>query len=144
MRNHALGLIALLAFALASSASPARAQTPSTDAMVVSVPFDFRVGDKALPAGTYVVGRLSQTSSAVLVRSDDGGPSAAALTGGSLQGGREDRKPKLVFNQYDGVYFLSQVWIPGRGIAVALSVSEEETALAKNGADMKTVALVVK
>jgi hypothetical protein len=141
MFNRALGMIALLAFVL--SPSPARAQTPSADAMVVEVPFEFNVGERSLPAGKYVVGRLSQTASAIIVRSDDGGPSAAALTSGSLQRSRDDRKPKLVFHQYDGTYFLSQVWIPGRGVAVQLSRSDEESALAKNGVDKKIVALVV-
>jgi hypothetical protein len=144
MRNHALGMIALFAFAIVFSASSVRAQTPSPDAMTVEIPFEFTVGERSLPAGKYVIGRLSPTSSAVIVRSDDGGPSAVGMTSGSLHQTREDRKAKLVFKQYDGVYFLSQVWIPGRGVAVAITKSEQESALAKNGAEAKTVALVAR
>jgi hypothetical protein len=140
MRNHSLALIALLAFTF--SASAALADAPSPDSLVVSIPFSFKVGDRTMPAGKYVVGRLSQTASCILVRSSDGGKSAVALTAGSLRGTSDDREPKLVFNRYDGQYFLSQVWIPGRGVAVELAISEEETALARNGTDMKTVALV--
>lgn len=143
MRKQTLEILALVAFVVASTAVPTTAQSPGPGSIVVDVPFSFRVGERSLPSGTYVIGRLSPSSSAVLVRSDDGGPSAAAMANGRLQIGRKNRIPKLVFESHGDMYVLTQVWIPGRSDAFEVARSEEDRAYARNRDDVRTVTLAV-
>jgi hypothetical protein len=142
MRNFALGLIALftLTFSLTSSAVPAQA----AGSLVVTIPFEFKVGDETLPAGKYLVGSPSIAGSFIVVQSAEEGPSAAALTGGSLRSNRRSSAPKLVFKVYGGVHFLSEVWTGYGGTGVEVSTSEEERALAKAGAKEELVAVVAR
>jgi hypothetical protein len=132
MRTFTLGMIALFTFVISFSATPVRANGFASDTIVVTVPFEFTAGEKTLPAGTYVVGRLSQSSSCYLLQNADGGPSVAVMTGGSLQSGRKRLPARLVFNGYNGKYFLSQVWSQNHGSGVEISKSDEEVALAKS------------
>ena len=59
-----------LILALASFAS---AQADSHDSMATTVPFDFVVGEKTFPAGTYTISRISNDPQEGLrIRSSDG------------------------------------------------------------------------
>jgi hypothetical protein len=102
IRNSAiLGLFFMLAIA------SVRAQTPSR--VEVTIPFDFSAGKANLKAGTYSIGRNSQ--SLLIIRSADG--KTTALISAPLIIGSRDANPgeRLVFNQYGDRYFLSQVWL---------------------------------
>jgi hypothetical protein len=131
MRNFALGMIALFTLAISLSASPVYANAFTSDSLVVNIPFEFRAGEKTLPAGKYVVGRLSQSSSCFLLQNADGGPSVAVMTAGSLQSGRKPLPARLVFNNYRGNYFLAQVWTQSYSSGAEISKSEEEREIAK-------------
>ena len=97
-----------LVIALASLASSVKAFADSQDTTVTTVPFDFVVGSKTLPAGKYSIGRISDNPRGpLLIRSIDGSTAAIFLptTSESVTG---NDNPTLVF-QHDGdTYFLSQ------------------------------------
>jgi hypothetical protein len=86
------------------------------------VPFDFTVGDKALPAGTYQVSYYP-TKTAILIRSqDDRFHTFIAIhfadpsTGGSM----------VVFRKYGSQYFLHEVLCSAMSMNVALPTSRLE------------------
>lgn len=107
-KDHMKFAIALV-IALASLASSVKAFADSQDTTVTTVPFDFVVGSKTLPAGKYSISRISDNPQGpLLIRSTDGSTAAIFLptTSESVTG---NDNPTLLF-QHDGdTYFLSQV-----------------------------------
>jgi hypothetical protein len=78
------------------------------------IPFDFIVGDKKLPAGTYSVSRVSQNSGdTVLAITGDDGRSKAIRLSSSAQRLHPTDQATLVFHHSGDQYFLFQVWPAG-------------------------------
>lgn len=126
MKRHALSLISLLSLLL--MAGSAIAQTSNVRA---NVPFNFTVGSKALPAGTYDIEGLSSSgANMLLVKARDGsgrmivGSNAAESVNGA-------NKTKLVFNRYRDQYFLSEIWVEGATHGRQLPKTSREKELAK-------------
>jgi membrane-bound ClpP family serine protease len=73
MKRHAYMMIALMVL-VGLMAVAAQAQTGSRTQLVANIPFQFNVGDKAMPAGEYTVSQVNPSSDhAVLqLRSKDG------------------------------------------------------------------------
>jgi hypothetical protein len=89
-----------------------------SDRVVLKVPFEFVVGAKTFPAGTYTVGRLSPTTSSSLFISSYGdGAFALPIDTESVPAG----PPKLSFEHVGGKYFLSKVETPERVYNLAVS-----------------------
>jgi hypothetical protein len=112
----------------------------------VTIPFDFKIAGKTLPAGEYIVRRSTQVSAeGLLIRRTDSRASAYVLTI-SIQAGENRKHSELVFHRYEGQYFLSQVWTSGRSYGRELFKSGQERSLerkmAKNGPERQTVAIV--
>jgi len=112
----------------------------------VTIPFNFEVAGKTLPAGQYYVGRSTQTSAEGLVlRGTDGRAGVFALTRG-IQTKDIQQQSKLVFRRYEHQYFLGEVWISGvnAGRGLPLSRSERQVAqeIAKNGSKPQKVSVV--
>lgn len=142
MRSYALAMIAVFTFAISLAVSPAKAQ--QGESMAIEVPFAFRVGDKTLPAGKYLVGRLSSSSSCIVVRNAKHGPSAGALTAGSLQSNEKHNVARVVFKEIGGVFFLAEVWPQGGGSGVEMSKTDDERDLAKAGTKAQLVAVLAR
>lgn len=145
MRKQTLRAIALLSLLLSLAALSARAQ--STSSVVITIPFDFKVAGKTLPAGDYIVRRSTQASAeGLLIRRTNSRASAFILTK-PVQAGAKQEDSKLVFNRYGNQYFLSQVWTSGRSFGRELFKSRQERSLeremARNGAEPQTVAVIV-
>jgi hypothetical protein len=83
------------------------AQAELRDDVAVKVPFDFVVGKKTLPAGTYKVTSSSPTNSTLRLTSLDNGASAVVLpfVGQSVN----VDMPRLSFQQVGGQHFLSAI-----------------------------------
>ncbi len=96
-----------------------------------NIPFDFVIGTKTLPQGTYTV-KLHETSGTVLVISgQDTNVKAFALSITVSAEDTEDNSPKLIFHRYGDQYFLSQVWSGARLVGQAIPKSQQERELAK-------------
>jgi hypothetical protein len=112
----------------------------------VTIPFDFNVSGKTLPAGQYMVGRSTETSAeGIAVRGLDDGAGVFVLTRG-IQTGEKQEQSKLVFRRYGNQYFLGEVWISGRSTGRELPSSRHERELAreivKHGTNPERVAVI--
>jgi hypothetical protein len=116
--------IALLAIANFAMAGISFAQSNGVRA---NVPFDFTVGDKLLPAGTYTI--KEQSDHLIIITNHD--KPIAAL---SLVNGDSNRSPnggKLKFHRYGTQYFLSEILCEqaNMDLQVPTSKTEKRTAL---------------
>lgn len=93
-----------------------------------TVPFDFYFGDERLPAGIYMIERMSP----IVVRiSDDKGHAVVALTNEAYAAPKELGKSQIVFNRYGDTYFLSEMHWEQYPTARTLPMGSNEVAIAK-------------
>jgi hypothetical protein len=125
MKRQAVSLISLLSLLLV--ADSAIAQTIHVRA---NIPFNFAVGNKTLPAGTYDVGTIGNGNTKVLLLQSRDSNSSMMVGSNAAQNLEPANKTKLVFNQYGDRYFLSQIWVVGetRGHQLQKSSREKEVA----------------
>jgi len=128
MKGTAWRAFVLLGISLAMGVASVGAQSR----IGVDIPFDFMVAGSLLPAGTYEVRPVLQSSEAILIRSENGKSSVMFLTIGVYA--KREETPKLVFHKYGSRYFLNQLW-DGSSIGHQLpkSRAEAELALQENG-----------
>jgi hypothetical protein len=114
-----------LAIALAVLVAPAAAQIQNR--FEVHVPFAFMAGKAKLPAGDYSVNR--QGANLLILRNTETSD-AAILPTASLDVDATTSRAALVFNRYEGKYFLSQVRSFDGTQTYRLAPSKEERELA--------------
>ena len=87
-----------------------------------TIPFDFTVGDKLLPPGTYTI--TSFDSHELWIRNHDRSVSVATMA----LPGRNDpgTTGKLVFNKYGDQYFLREIVCGSASVNAALPASKLE------------------
>jgi hypothetical protein len=90
-----------------------------TNVLEVKVPFPFIVGDQTLPAGEYRIQRDDYSTSALMIRSEHGAASAILNTRPASGASPSSDQPSLEFKRGENGYRLSNVWMPGLGVAVA-------------------------
>ena len=94
--------------ALGLFAGSAQAQ----EEVIAKVPFAFVVQGHSLPAGKYVVSRVSEDPSALVMRGEDANRKAIAIFLTMPADGHDPAgdKPALTFSRYENGYRLSTVW----------------------------------
>lgn len=134
-----IAVIALLALAGVAGLGKAMAQNE----IRVKVPFDFAVGNKTLPAGTYSITPVSQWG--IEIRNRDTNDSLLTL---ATHESNEQSKNVAVFTKYSGHYFLREILCDSASINVDLPTTKiEERAHqeeAKNSTDGGQVLLALK
>jgi len=125
MKRQAFSLISLLSLLLV--AGSAIAQTVHVRA---NIPFNFAVGNKTLPAGTYDVGTIDHRDGKILLLQARDGNASMMVGSNAAENLKPADKTKLVFNQYGNRYFLSQIWVAGetRGHQLPKTSREKEMA----------------
>jgi hypothetical protein len=113
----AIAVCLLSSFALAGTAS---AQDHAARA---TVPFNFNVGDKWVPAGTYLITEDLTHPEEIFIRSEDG---KTALLSLARSDDRRSGAGKLVFMKYGDQYFLHEVLCSVCGINLAFPDSKHE------------------
>jgi len=106
-----------------------------------TIPFEFRVGPTAMPAGNYVI--QCAASGPVIVKEQSGSHAAmAALTEGEIRF-TPLQTGELEFNRYGETYFLAKLWTPGsrEGIVLPKSPREKEISREFGLAQRTSVAL---
>src|SRR5579863_4213913 len=101
-----------------------------------TIPFDFRVGNAQLPAGTYVI---HESGTALMVKEESGrqGAAAIALTNAAARPGRPT-STELEFHRYGDTYFLASVWTADSPNGRSLMKTRPEKELAaRNGGAVK-------
>lgn len=139
--KHIKRAIALTGLVLLVTVSSVFAQTDRQT--VVNIPFNFTVGEKALPAGKYLVRRNRTDSDIVWVIQNKRTGEAAMLLTRPVVANETQGNAKFVFNKYDDVYFLSQFWAAGTNTGRGIQISNRERALAKSVAVAPTVRVLI-
>lgn len=92
----------------------------------VRVPFEFEVANKTLPPGEYVV---SSQGDEVWLRLSRGNTVAVVQSNRITQEG--GKTGKVVFNCYEKLCFLSQLWLPDADTSREILASKAEKQAAK-------------
>jgi hypothetical protein len=122
--------IALLAIANFAMAGTSFAQSTGVRA---NVPFDFTVGNKLFPAGTYTI---KEQSDHVIIITNYDKPIAAL----SLVNGDSNRSPnggKLKFHRYGSQYFLSEILCDQANMNLQVPTSKTEQRIALQEAKLR-------
>lgn len=117
------GLLVLLTFSAALGQSDRQT--------IIHIPFNFSVGEKAFPAGKYIIERNRKDSDTVwVIRRKDNVGKALLLTR-PVRANETQQNTKLVFHQYDDLYFLAGFWTAGDQTGREIQISDREKALDK-------------
>jgi hypothetical protein len=111
--------IALLAIANFAVAGTSFAQSRTVQA---KVPFDFTVGNKLLPSGTYTI--KEQSTGLIVVKNHDKAIAMMSLV--NPDGNKAAGGGKLVFHKYGSQYFLSEILCDSADMNVRVPVSKTE------------------
>ena len=123
-------------------AGTARAQMPGT-VIRASIPFDFMVRGRTLPAGRYEISRINDEPIGLMIRSLDHKRDEAVFETEPIYIGRTRSKDVLVFHRYGDSYFLSEVVTAGEDLGRELVPSHAERQMrrevARNQVEPETV-----
>jgi hypothetical protein len=140
--KHFERIIALTALVITVmvSSTVAFAQERQT---LVNIPFNFTVGDKALPAGEYLIRRNRKDADTVwAIQHKDSGKTVLFLTR-QVHSADTQGAAKFVFTKYDDLYFLSEFWTAGTNTGREIQVTDRERALQKALAVAPTVHVLI-
>lgn len=98
---------------------------------IIHIPFNFSVGEKAFPAGKYIIERNRKDSDTVwVIRRKDNVGKALLLTR-PVRANENQQNTRLVFSKYDDLYFLAGFWTAGDQTGREIQISDREKALDK-------------
>lgn len=126
MKRQALSLISLLSLLLVAGLAVAQ-----TSHVRSNVPFNFTVGNKTLPAGTYDIRAISSSGDNTLLLQARDGNSSMMVFSNAAENVKPADKTKLVFNRYRDQYFLTEIWVEGATRGRQLPKTSREKELAK-------------
>jgi hypothetical protein len=124
-RKVFVGFTALLLLMVLGAVS---ANAGSPIIATVNIPFDFFIGDKAMPAGDYAVERSGVSNQYMFLRSAQGQAGDFFVTHPTETRGKGHAN-KLVFKRYNTQYFLSSIWTADNLVGQALYTSRHEREL---------------
>jgi hypothetical protein len=131
MKKQVITIMAVAVFFATLAVTSAQAQNAGN--MSVSIPFDFAVAGKTLPAGDYNVRRsIEGNRELTAIRNRDKTEAVYLFQTHPVQTNEVQSESKLVFNKYGNEYFLSQVWISGRTVGQELSKAAKERGLQRD------------
>jgi hypothetical protein len=138
--NNVYGALLILALALIVSVPMTQAQVRAR----ASVPFDFSLDQKSMPAGTYEIGSLG--NKVLAVRNLDTREASLVIESMHVEVSQASDTPhaKLVFRKYGDQYFLAQIW-DGQsrtGIGFAETKLEKERQIASGHASQPEIVVI--
>jgi len=133
MKRQAFSLVSLLTLLLV--AGSAIAQTVHVRG---NIPFNFAVGSKTFPAGTYDIGSIDSRTGKILVLQARDSNTRMMLNSNAAENLEPADKTMLVFNQYGNRYFLSQIWVAGETRGHQLPKTSREKEMARDVAQNLT------
>jgi len=125
MKNRFWSVAMLTGFSALLGSALLLAQMPGPR-LTAEVPFDFQVQDRVLPAGNYEIQKMN-SSGLIQLRSHDSREGVLLLAPASKSG--KYGEPMLVFNGYNGRYFLSQIWFDNENAGHVVGKGHQEKAL---------------
>jgi hypothetical protein len=139
MKKQALRILAIFSLLLTMSAAIVHAQSKRS---IINVPFSFTVGHKTLPAGEYSVEPNRKESNSFWLIQSVKGNDSVLFTTNSVWTSETKNNSRLVFNNYDGQYFLSQIWSAGDNSGRELHMPRVERQLAKSQTQREKVIVI--
>jgi hypothetical protein len=136
MKNRSFVMLSSLTLL---SAAAAFAQNGA--ALRADVPFDFRIGQKILPAGQYDVHSAAMGKALSIQRVDS--KAGAVVLVHDVQAFKTPQKGSLVFNRYGDTYFLAKVWSPGDSQGRAIPQTKSEREFARNSSPAAPVQVAI-
>ena len=114
------------------------AASAGSEALVVNIPFDFRLGDTPLSSGSYIIS-LSGANQVLKITSQDRSEKAISL---SIPGPapRNRTKSFLVFSRYGDINFLSEVYWGDSGTLRQVLKSDTEIEVGKTTPAVRVIA----
>lgn len=129
LQKQIFGRLAMLALLVCCFSLAASAQA-TEPLMTAQVPFDFEVGERALPAGQYVVKRDPRTPQFLWIQTRDRKISVrTSITAHSLP--QQTIQASLTFKVQGERHFLAEVKDTNNSLAYALLRSKDERRLAQ-------------
>lgn len=136
MKKQAYILIAMIVL-VGSMAVAAKAQTTSHTQLRASIPFQFNVGDKTLPAGEYSVLSVNADSANVTVKIESRDGKTSAFVQMMTVTGKVRESAKLTFRRYGNQYFFAAAWINGDKSGLQTEPSRAERSIGRELAGIK-------
>jgi len=127
MKKQILVPATILSLVLTVMVTQVRAQ--ASHYFRVIIPFEFAISGKTLPAGEYVVRRVSADSPQWLSITSLNGSTRQTVLTHKMRSGTLGSESKLVFRRYGDQYFLSQIWEGGDNDGHELLRSRGEASL---------------
>jgi hypothetical protein len=125
MRKQILTFAAILTLVVGTLITPTFAQ--GTHLLRATIPFDFVVRGKQMPAGVYNVKKTNMAASATLmIQSNDGKIGMFAPTSPGKAPKERESKSELVFYRIGGEYYLTEVRSRERTDCINLKRSQKE------------------
>jgi hypothetical protein len=134
--NYFIATVAIIATAVLVSSAFAQ-----TVALRAAIPFDFYVGDKLLPAGTYTI-EPGMNGNAIRVFDKQKNTGFILIQG--YKANKLIDKSRIVFSRYGDTRFLTNVYWAGYKNGQATVPSARQKEMAKNSGKATSVELVVK
>ena len=125
MKCNVYGALMILALALIVSVPMTQAQARAR----ASVPFDFSLDQKSMPAGAYEISSLNDK--VLAVRNLETREARLVIESMHVQASQAAGIPhaKLVFHKYGDQYFLAEIWDGQSSIGIAFPESKREKEL---------------
>ena len=146
MKKNILSVMATCCFLALVAAANVHAQVPGT-VLRATIPFEFSVRGKTLPAGVYEIKRVTNEPGTLIISSVNDNHERAMFETERIEERTIMSRSELVFNRYDDNYFLSEVFAGGEQTGSEAIPSRQERTLkrelARNGvkAEPETVTL---
>jgi hypothetical protein len=125
-------------------AATAYAQLPGT-AVRATIPFDFSVRGKVLPAGDYEIRRITDQPDGLIISNVNDRHEHAMFQTEAIQAPRIANRTEIIFQRYGDSYFLSEVFAGGMQNGREAIPSRQERMLrsesARNNTKPESVAL---
>ena len=127
-------LVLILAVALVTAIA---SNAQSSNKIVADIPFEFNVGDQALPSGQYAVKTANSQGDALMIQSNDAKSTAMRLTN-PIEPDKNKTHARLVFHRYGERYFLAEAWSGSSEAGRQLLKSRQERSVERELARIST------
>jgi len=136
MKKQAFGLLSMFSLLLVMTVASVNAQSKRSS---INIPFNFNVGHKTLPAGEYTIEPVRRDSNNVWLVENQTVHVSALFTTIPVRNTETQKNTGVIFSNYDGQYYLSQIWTAGDNSGRALQIPRPERELAENSIQPKKV-----
>jgi hypothetical protein len=137
MRKKIFSAALTFSLLIVVGAATAYAQLPGT-AVRATIPFDFSVRGKVLPAGDYEIRRITDEPGGLLISNVNDRHEHSMFQTEAVEAPRVLSRAEIIFQRYGDSYFLSEVFAGGELTGREAIPSRQERMLRRESASNKT------